>query len=108
MKAHIRSLRLPQDVQRYGPAPPGATNFFIGDNTGGSGWVVKLPDGTVEKYYAEMPGDIGKVEVHFPEAPTSHLGDEVPDTTIDTLAGLYYNYIQQLVADARNRFIGEA
>ena len=64
----IRELQLPRDMARFGPPPPGAKGLFIGDSTGGSGWNVELPAGRIEKYYAEMPGDIGAVWVRLPEA----------------------------------------
>src|SRR4029077_19190997 len=43
------------DIQRFQPAPPGANSFFIGDSNGGSGWCIERPDGTVEKYYVDLP-----------------------------------------------------
>jgi hypothetical protein len=55
---HIRNFST-DDMHRLGPPPPGATSFFMGDQRGGSGWLVPLPDGTEEKYYVELPSDIG-------------------------------------------------
>jgi hypothetical protein len=47
------------DMHRFGPAPPGATSFFIGDHRNGSGWMVPQADGTEKKVYVDLPGDIG-------------------------------------------------
>lgn len=106
VSVYIHHLTFPQDSNRFGPPPPGAKRFFIGDQTGGSGWEVELPDGTTTKFYADMPGDIGQIEVHFPEAPTTHLGNKVPDKKIETLGSLYYEYLERLVAAAHEKFLG--
>jgi hypothetical protein len=59
-RLHIRSFSFPGDLQRLGPKPSGAKTFFMGDQAGGSGWEVELPDGSTEKLYLDLPGDIGK------------------------------------------------
>ena len=44
----------------FGPQPPGATSFFIGDELGGTGWEVPQPDGSTEKVlYFDLPEEIG-------------------------------------------------
>ena len=40
---------------RNSPPPPGAKGRFIGDEFGGNGWVVELPDGEIEKFYVQLP-----------------------------------------------------
>jgi len=86
--------------------PPGASNFFIGDRVGGSGWEIRLPDGSTEKYYVELPADIGMVsKLHFPDAPSKHLDTAIEDTSIENLTRLYISYLDQLVAEAAERFL---
>ena len=65
----IDNLSLPRDAARVGSPPPGASAFFAGDAAGGLGWIITLPDGSAEKYYVELPGDIGRIETLFVEAP---------------------------------------
>jgi len=101
---YIKQLRIPEDLAQFGPPPPNARGFFIGDNLGGSGWEIQLPDGSIEKYYAELPSDIGSVSLHFPNAPKYHLGQEIDDTSILNLAKLYVDYLHQLVMAAKERF----
>ena len=101
---HIRQLRIPEDLERFGPPPPNARAFFIGDNLGGSGWEVELPDGSVDKYYVQLPFDIGSVSVHFPEAPDSHLGQEVSDSSVEALSGMYIGYLRRVVESAKRQF----
>jgi hypothetical protein len=43
---HINLLRLPNDIDRFQPAPPNAVGFFIGDENGGSGWIIRSFDGS--------------------------------------------------------------
>jgi hypothetical protein len=60
--------------------PFGAKEFFVGDGTGGSGWHVELPDGSVEPYYVSLPPSV-KVEawLTLPGAPGEHLGTRLED-----------------------------
>ena len=69
VKTQIKHFNLQQDLVRFGPPPPNAKSFFIGDNLGGIGWEVQLPDGSIEKYYVNLPSDIGSVSLHFPKSP---------------------------------------
>ncbi|MHA1337980.1 MAG: hypothetical protein ACTSPW_19945 [Promethearchaeota archaeon] len=101
---YIRQLQTPEDLTRFGPPPPNAKGFFIGDELGGSGWEVQLPDGSIKKYYVELPQDIGFVSLHFPDAPKYHLGQEINDTSIPNLAKLYIDYLRRLVMAAKEKF----
>lgn len=91
----------------HGPPPEGATQMFIGENsTGGSGWLVSLPDGTQAKYYAALsPAFKGSVTVHLPEAPREFLGETFDDTTVSGIAGRYVAWLSRLVAEAERCFI---
>lgn len=101
---NIRQLQLPEDLYRFGLPPLNAKGFFIGDNLGGSGWEVQLPGGSIEKYYVELPSDIGSVNLHFIEPPKSHLGQEIQDSSIETLSRMYINYLRQMVESAKRKF----
>jgi hypothetical protein len=101
---HIKSLSFPGDMARFGPPPPNATSFFIGDQTGGSGWEVRLPDGSLGKYYVEFPDEIGRVELVMRDAPKSHLGKAVTDASVVQLAAYYLEYLENLVQQAKQRF----
>ena len=103
-EVHIRRLVFPQDLQRFGRPPPNARGFFIGDNLGGSGWEVQLPDGSIEKYYVELPSDIGSVSLHFPKPPKSHQGKGIRDSSIETLSRMYIDYLRQMVESAKKKF----
>jgi hypothetical protein len=102
---HIHSLRLPEDMARFGPPPANARGFFIGDNLGGSGWEVELPDGSTEKYYVQFPREMVSTSFHFPDSPTSHFGRELRESRIEVLSKMYIDYLQQLIQSAKQRFI---
>ena len=70
---YIKQLRIPEDLTRFDPPPPNAKGFFIGDNLGGSGWEVQLPNDSIVKYYIELPYDIGSVSLHFPGCGTKKI-----------------------------------
>jgi hypothetical protein len=77
----IHSLSLPLDAARFGPKPPNATGFFVGDHVGGAGWYIRLPDGSTEKYYIDFPADIGRLETLFVDAPEEARSRSVVDLT---------------------------
>jgi hypothetical protein len=102
--AHIRAFHFPQDLQKVGPPPPNAKSFFIGDQLGGSGWEVIMDDGSVTKYYVDLPGEIGRAGLHLPEAPDEHLGDKLDNKDIEHLGALYLDYLKRLVEQAKSKF----
>jgi hypothetical protein len=101
---HNLTLRMPGDLLRLAPPPPGATGFFIGDQLGGSGWEVKRPDGSVEKYYVALPSEIASVTLHFPDPPVTHLGQRILDTSIENLCKLYLEYLRRVLDAAKTKF----
>jgi len=100
---HISSFST-GDLGRFGPPPPGAGAFFIGDSLGGTGWEVKMPNGSSEKYYVELPSDIGEVTQHFHNLPEAQ-NPELKDKSVEQLCEEYLRRLDQLVGQARNRFV---
>jgi|FLOH01.1.fsa_nt_gi hypothetical protein len=94
------------DMARFEPRPPGATGFFIGDNLGGSGWEIELPNGAKEKYYMEIPSDIGQVSQVFSDTRTEK-SEVLADRSVDDLAGEYLKKLSNIVDDARKTFLSE-
>ena len=85
--------------------PPGTVGFFIGDQMGGSGFEVELPDGSKEKYYVELPSDVASVTQHFNELPVPE-DDELKNKTIEELSGYFISKLELLLDNARQEFIG--
>jgi hypothetical protein len=99
---HLDSREL-QPLMRNPPL--GARGFFIGDQLGGSGWEVALSDGTIEKYYVALPGDLQvTMRLHFADPPTTHGGQPLADTSIEALAEHYVEYLRRLVREGTERF----
>ncbi|MEN3273836.1 MAG: hypothetical protein V7636_2597, partial [Actinomycetota bacterium] len=40
-------------------SPPGTVSTFIGDQLGGNGWEVQMPDGSIQKVYFDLPDQPG-------------------------------------------------
>jgi len=90
--------------------PPGARGFFIGDQLNDNGWEVELSDGNVVKYYVSLPDSVQEQvtgRFHFLDAPESHGGQTLQDTSVEHLAQLYVEYLQNLLAEARTHFNGD-
>lgn len=101
---HIKHLNLPQDPMRLGPPPPNVKSFFIGDHLGGSGWEIQLPDGSTEKFYIELPSEIGSAILLFPNPPSSFMGKKIRNASVPMLSRMYLDYLQNLVRDAKVKF----
>ena len=94
------------DISRLGTPPPGASSFFIGDQTGGSGWVIELPDGTKEHYYIVIPESMAKVQQHFSELPVPD-DDELKKKPIEELCSYYLDKLEEILDDARKVFLNQ-
>lgn len=99
--AHFTDAEIP-------PRPPGAKAFFMGDSYGGNGWEVSLPDGSLVKWYVELPRDVASTTLHLPSPPQSHLGQPIADRSLSNLGTLYLRYLEDLVEDARRTFLPAA
>jgi hypothetical protein len=108
VSAYLSTFRFPEDMARLGPPPPNAKSFFIGDQNGGVGWEVAVGEGQLEKYYVELPGDIGEVSLHLHNAPSDHLGSKISDDRLETICEAYIRYLEKMVRDAQTRFGGGA
>lgn len=85
--------------------PPGATGFFMGDQRGGSGWDIELPDGTTTQYYVQLPPDLQvEVSLHLPDPPTEHRSEPLADTSAIGLSTAYVEYLGELVQKAESHF----
>jgi hypothetical protein len=85
-------------------APPGACGFFVGDLWGGSGWLVGLPDGTRETFYAKLPALKGvETCVQFAD-PTTQMGLAPPSNSVAGVIARYVRYLEVLCAEAAEAF----
>lgn len=95
------------DIRKLGPRPPGTKAFFIGDKYGGTGWEVEMPDGTTEKYYIELPPEIGEMKQIFSNFPETEA-PELKDKSIEELCEIYLNRLELLLNDAREQFLEQS
>jgi hypothetical protein len=99
---HVKSLNT-RDIFNV-PKPPGAGGFFMGDELGGSGWLIRQPDGTQEKYYAALPSNVdATIWANF-ASNTTEKGLEPPDDTIEEIFKMYLSYLSSLVDEAAEVF----
>jgi len=103
VRVDLKEMKFPEDLSRF-LRPPNAKGFFIGDRFGGSGWEVQLANGSLDKYYVELPYDIGSVTLQFPDPPRHHKEQEIKDKSIEALGRLYFDYLSRMVGSARDRF----
>lgn len=103
--AYIRHLST-DDLSRFGPKPPGTNGFFIGDQMGGSGWNVTLPDGTELKYYIELPESIGSVTQHFSDLE-KEVFEPIRGKSVDELSREYIRKLSVILDSAKQKFVSE-
>lgn len=87
-------------------APPGSEDFFIGDQTGGSGFHVKTPDGKAEVYYINLPETIVVNQIlEIKELPpyTTNDGRVIENTS--QLLEYYYHFLAIMINDAKLKLL---
>lgn len=94
------------DISKLGTPPPGAKGFFMGDHTGGSGWVIELADGTEEHYYVDIPESMVKIQQHFSELPVPE-DDDLKSKPIEELCEYYLDKLESLIDNAKKEFLGQ-
>lgn len=101
---NINHFESPKDLHKFGPPPPNNKGFFIGDNLGGSGWIVSGPDGNDYKIYVELPQEIGNTWMIVKNVPDSHLGVKLKDRSVEAICKIYVDYLTDLVQEAMIKF----
>jgi hypothetical protein len=101
--AHIKSFST-SDIAKFGPPPPGAKSFFMGDEIGGCGWLIELADGTEEKYYVEVPTSIAEVKQVFPDLPET-VEESLKNRSIEELCEMYLAKLESVIDKARKQFL---
>lgn len=100
---NLESFSPSADMRRFGPPPPNAGTFFMGDQNGGSGWEINRSDGTKDKYYVSIPTDLAEVQVTLRDAPEQYRGMAAPK-----LLETYLGRMQELVDEAKEKFSGSS
>jgi len=104
---HIEHLNT-DDLQPLMQNPPqNAVGFFIGDNLGGSGWEILMPDGGKEKYYVDLPKEIKiKTFLELKNLPKVSVKDkEGQFYNTQDMVKYYYDFLVVLVNNAKLTFI---
>jgi hypothetical protein len=99
---------LMRELNRY--APPNTVATFFGEgSTGGNGWEVRMPDGSTQKVYFDLPATVDvKSELQLPNPPTEHDSQAITDTSIANLGALYLNTLKRIVSEFEARFGAES
>jgi len=92
----------------FHPQPQNTISKFLGDQEGGSGFVLKTPNGKEIKQYVYIPSNAADIDVFFENPPNIHLGKTLPDKSPKYLCQLYIDYLARLVNDAENKFLSES
>lgn len=101
---HIKELQFPRDMAKFGPPPKNAKSFFMGDQVGGTGWEVEVQPGVIEKYYVDLPSDVGVGGLYFQGAPGINDARDVTAADVVALSERYIAYLDKLVLAAERRF----
>jgi hypothetical protein len=88
-------------------APPNTIGTFLGDQYGGNGWEVRMPDGTTEKVYFQLPAELDiESGLQLPNPPTEHYGQPITDTSLANVGHLYVTTLAAVVDEFVARFSG--
>jgi hypothetical protein len=87
------------NLKEMGPPPKNALSIFIGDQFGGSGWEIMMPDGSKEKVYVTLPAEVGKITMHLPKAPDQW------EKSAAEMVDEYLIKLEALAQEARKKFL---
>lgn len=102
----INHLNIGDAYKLMKKAPFNVKSMFIGDAYGRSGFEVILPDGSVEKYYIELPDYIDvetSLEINKVPHYKGYYNNNITNTT--TLLDYYYKFLYTMIADAKLKFL---
>ena len=102
----VKEVDLPGDLLGIGSPPSNALGAFIGGS--GLGWVLKNPDGSLERHYVDLPPERVSMSLVLPDPPSCHLGENISDTSAANLARKYLDYLKSMVESAKNQFNRES
>ncbi|MES1954218.1 hypothetical protein [Salinisphaera hydrothermalis] len=91
------------DTRPWGRPPRGAISRFIGDEYGGSGWMVELSDGSTIPYYVKLPSDKVRVEQFFAEIPVK-FEEAVSERPLEELAKEYLAKMAEILSSCEKEF----
>lgn len=90
------------EIQRI--APPWADGIFVGDQYGGSGFIVERPDGSEVKFYYEFPDQDFDSRLYF-EGLEDPIGEsEFPSGNAEEDLRYYIRVLAELVSEASDKF----
>ncbi|WDM60661.1 hypothetical protein K4A76_06905 [Pseudomonas sp. NEEL19] len=96
-----------EDLLKSATKPPGAKGMFVGDVYGGSGWYIPMSDGSIEKFYVDLPKDLADVKSYFLSVPENYR-EAIDSRDVVDLGEEYLHKLKVLIDDCPNIFIGQA
>lgn len=92
------------DLEKLEKPPFESTSFFMGDQSGGSGWEMDLGGGESVKYYISIPKSIGEFRQVFHSLP-DNIPQELRDLSTDELCSIYLEKLSKLLAATKKEFL---
>ena len=97
----IKKMNFPEDLKRF-PRPPNAGNLVM--CASGVWWEIHLQDGSVGKFYVDLPSDMGEIDWRFSECPKKYKEIDISTFGIEELARIFLDYLGKMVEDALKKF----
>jgi hypothetical protein len=91
-------------MAKFGKPPANARNFFMNDSLGGTGWEVEVAPGVLEKYYVDLPSDVGTASLFFRKAPGVTNPMDPAQGDVVALCKEYVDALRKIVQSAEVRF----
>ncbi|PBP62879.1 hypothetical protein CCL21_28490 [Pseudomonas syringae] len=84
--------------------PFDSTGFFVGDETGGSGWLLDIGDGEPIKYYVQIPSSLVEARQVFHSMPES-VPEHLRELSTSELCKIYLAALGDIVESAKTEFL---
>ena len=92
------------DLAKLEKPPFHSNSFFMGDSTGGSGWVMDLGNGETIKYYINIPRSMAEIKQVFHSLP-ENIPKELKELSVEELSSIYLGELKELLAAAKKEFL---
>jgi hypothetical protein len=103
-QARLKTFNYPADLEKLGKRPPRASELFMGDEIGGTGWEVDVFPGMKEKYYVVLPTEYGTVDLFLANTAVVQTSRDPRKIDIANVCDQYVSALDEVLRGAELQF----
>jgi hypothetical protein len=103
-QARLKTFNYPADLDKLGKRPLRASELFMGDEIGGTGWEVEVFSGMREKYYVVLPAEYGTVDEFLANCAVVQTSRDPRKIDIAKVCDQYVSTLDEVLRGAELQF----